>query len=64
MYGEPKDVEGECNARLYIGDDFGDNTATMRCSMSPGHPLPHRECCSRFTVTWNKDERESEDPPT
>lgn len=31
MYGEPEDVDGECNARLYIGDNYGDNHATMRC---------------------------------
>lgn len=56
-HGQPKDVEGECNARLYIADDYGDNEATMRCSLVPGHPPPHMETCNRFTVMWNEDER-------
>ena len=43
MYGPPKDVPGECNARLEIGDDYGDNTATIRCSQEPGHEGRHRE---------------------
>jgi hypothetical protein len=28
MFGPPKDVPGECNARLSIGDDYGDNAAS------------------------------------
>jgi hypothetical protein len=43
MWGESKDVDGECNARLEIGDDFGDNHATMRCQREPGHEGRHRE---------------------
>lgn len=39
----PEDVAGECNAHLYIGDDFGDNYATMRCQLPLGHSGPHRE---------------------
>lgn len=43
MYGPPSDVEGECNARLYIRDDFGDNHATMRCQLPEGHEGKHQE---------------------
>lgn len=60
--GPPKDVPGKCNARLYIGDDFGDNHATMRCGLPPGHRGFHREEYSayggRVRVSWEKDERE------
>jgi hypothetical protein len=42
-YGEPEDKDGECNARLYIGDNFGDNHATMRCQREPLHHGKHRE---------------------
>jgi hypothetical protein len=64
MFGPPKDVEGECNARLYIADDYGDNTATMRCQLEPGHDGPHREEYQRHgkpvVVTWHVDDREEE----
>ena len=29
MWDGPKDVEGECNARLFLGDDFGDNQTSV-----------------------------------
>lgn len=64
-WGEPEDVEGECNARIYIGDNFGDNHTTMRCQLSPGHEGLHKEMFHRgpgkkcpVTVTWEHDERE------
>jgi len=61
-YGEPKDVAGKCNARLEIGDNFGDNHATMRCQLEPGHRGNHRETyktrsAGEVTVEWEKDER-------
>ena len=61
--GTPDDVSGECNAHLYIADDYGDNHATMRCSLEEGHDGPHREEFSRggdepVTVEWHVDERE------
>jgi hypothetical protein len=66
MYGPPKNVEGECNARLSIGDDYGDNSCTMRCSLAPGHPGPHTEVWGgaerRSCVTWNHDDTEVEVP--
>lgn len=60
----PKDVEGECNARLYIGDDNGDGTATMRCQLAPEHEPPHQETFERrgkpVIVTWYGCCREEE----
>ena len=65
-YGEPEDVEGQCNAHLYIGDNFGDNHATMRCQLSPDHEGLHQEKYrtsppgGEGVVTWEMDEREEE----
>ena len=64
MYGEPEDTPGECNARLYIGDNYGDGTATMRCQREPGHPGPHVELFDRdreegagaVRIEWERDE--------
>lgn len=66
MFGEPEDTEGECNARLYIGDNFGDNHATMRCELLPGHGGLHKESYTvpmggEVVVTWEKDERAEEE---
>ena len=59
--GEPDDVEGECNAHLYIGDNFGDNHTTMRCQKSEGHDGRHEERFERYgeevVVSWIVDER-------
>lgn len=30
MFGEPSDVEGQCNARLFIGDNYGDEHMILR----------------------------------
>jgi hypothetical protein len=63
MFGPPQDVNGECNARLYIGDDYGDNRATMRCQLKPGHEGPHKEVYGqngrdkKVTITWWDDDR-------
>src|SRR5256885_305335 len=27
------DVPGECNARLFLADDYGDNVCTLRCQL-------------------------------
>lgn len=56
MFGKPPDVEGECNAWLLIGDDYGDNQATMRCGLPVGHEGDHKEVAHRFTVTWAEDD--------
>jgi len=65
MFGPPKNVEGECNARLSIADDYGDNAATMRCQLAPGHDGPHQETydagyhgTNTVVITWEKDSRE------
>jgi hypothetical protein len=59
--GPPEDVEGECNARLLIGDDYGDNVCTLRCRLAPGHEGPHKEefkSRGPVIVTWVCDDRE------
>ncbi len=65
MYGTPKDVEGECNAHLYISDDYGDNHATMRCQLPSGHDGEHQEIFKRYdkpvVVRWSVDERAIEE---
>ena len=65
MFGPPDDVEGQCNARLYLADDYGDNSATMRCSLSSSHEGLHEERFSRsgfpVIVQWEKDERSLEE---
>jgi hypothetical protein len=62
-------MTGECNAKLYIGDNFGDGVATMRCSLPEGHEGLHTESFQRANpsdlegpkgpvkVTWEHDER-------
>ena len=59
MYGEPEDVEGQCNAHLYIGDNAGDNHATMRCQLKPRHFGEHQEIWLEgdAVVRWKNDER-------
>ncbi len=68
-FGEPEDVEGECNAHLHIADNHGDNHATMRCQLEPGHdmdnkPTYHQETwpsgSGECTVTWPGDDRPCE----
>jgi hypothetical protein len=65
LTGEPLDVDGECNARLYIGDNYQDNHVTMRCSLLPNHEGPHKEEFIRsdkpVTITWFIDEKDNED---
>ena len=62
MFGPPEDVKGECNAHLHIADDYGDNHATCRCRLEPGHEGPHQEEYQRrettVTITWWLDDRE------
>jgi len=60
-FGPPKDVPDKCNARLEIADDYGDNHATMRCSLAPGHEGLHCEHYQHHgqpvVVTWLGDDR-------
>ena len=66
-YGEPEDVEGHCNARLYLADNHGDNHATVRCILPAGHDGPHQKNFTRdlvkaddqkqhIIITWEHDE--------
>lgn len=62
MFGGPDDKPGECNARLFLSDDHGDNTCTIRCGLLPDHDGNHREVFTRDTsgkvnIAWAKDER-------
>lgn len=61
MFGPPADVPGECNARLFLGDDYGDNTCTVRCNLPADHEGLHTENHRRHgylvKITWEKDER-------
>ena len=69
MLGPPKDVEGECSARLICGDDYGDNSTTFRCKLEPGHKEQHKEEFERTVggktgkvcITWDLDEREQDE---
>jgi len=63
MFGPPKDVKDECNAHLYIGDDYGDNKATMRCQLPKGHDGPHKKVFREGSVRleWDVDERAREE---
>lgn len=66
MFGEPNDVEGQCNARLHIADNYGDNHATLRCQLEPDHTDRHQESYNagpgnHVVVTWDLDARD--EPP-
>jgi hypothetical protein len=65
-HSDVEDKKGECNARLFIGDDFGDNCATIRCQLEPGHDGPHQEKyitndSNEVAIHWTKDERTKEE---
>lgn len=59
--------ERPCGAILYIGDDYGDNSTTMRCQLMEGHVPPCKEVYDKdrdgasqhVEVTWTADERET-----
>lgn len=58
---ETKPPNDTCGAVLLIGDDFGDNGATMKCQCLSEHEGPHSKMFLRkgtpVTVTWHVDER-------
>lgn len=63
MLGEPADVPGDCNARLFVADNYGDNHATIRCQLAADHEGLHQERFVRHrggevVITWESDERE------
>jgi len=54
--------EQRCEATLEIGDDYGDNHATMHCQLSAKHDGPHQEkyiadSSQDVTVTWMKRQK-------
>ena len=61
-----KDVEGECNARIYILEDYGgdESAAGVRCSLPAGHEGLHKESsydkykAGNIIVQWENDSRE------
>ena len=57
MYGPPEPVQGQCNAELHIGDDFGDNRCTMRCKLPAGHDGMHREEYQRMLLRKSPEEK-------
>lgn len=61
MWGPPEDVEGDCNAHIYIADDYGDNEATCRCNLPKEHMGLHVHSFKRdgeeVQVIWKTDER-------
>lgn len=62
--GEPDDVAGECNARAFVADNYGDNHTTFRCQLPAGHTdLMHEEVWGAEVnlkrMQWRKDERAS-----
>lgn len=59
MFDKPIDVDGECNAWLFIADNFGDSAATIRCYLPVGHEGKH---CEQYTssggsvcIKWEVD---------
>jgi len=61
--GEPEDIAGECNAHLHIGDNYGDNHATMRCQLEAGHQGDHQETWRGGTavVRWSGCDKETDE---
>lgn len=61
-----------CKAELHIGDDHGDNRATMHCELEDGHSGPHverffleprpRQDAHDARVEWFGDDREERAP--
>ncbi len=56
-----KDKPGECNARLFLSDGYGDGRCTIRCGLVPGHKGPHIEAykserSGRVKISWDTDE--------
>jgi hypothetical protein len=53
-----------CPAKLAIGDDHGDNEATMHCQLEDGHEGPHEERYdttdsdghAQVVVQWTREE--------
>ena len=65
MFGPPKPIKGNCNAHLYIGDDFGDNCFTAQCALPEDHKGLHKIEFElrKVIITWEIDEREENERP-
>jgi len=61
----PKDIPGECNARIYVWEDYnGDSYSGVRCSLKEGHEGFHKASyndeyrAGDIIIQWEKDSRE------
>ena len=54
-------MSDKCGACLFLGDDYGDNTCTIKCGLEPEHIGLHQKVFVRkdqhVTITWHTDER-------
>jgi hypothetical protein len=61
---EPEPVNLNCAAELQLGDDYGDNVCTCRCTLHPGHAGPHEERFERngkpVLIQFECDDRSTE----
>ena len=58
-YLELRDVPGECNARVYLRDEFEDERIEIRCRLPAGHEGEHRVEChtvGNALIVWDTDE--------
>jgi hypothetical protein len=53
-----RERRGQCRSFIEFGDDFGDNTTTFHCQLSPKHQGQHLEkgllYGREFEVRWHK----------
>jgi hypothetical protein len=52
MIGPPDDVEGQCNARFRVADDWLDNEHTFLCELEPGHEGDHVQTAEYAVMQW------------
>ena len=64
------DVEGQCEARLFLEDAYGDNSCAIFCQLEPGHGHgePHQRLFEHgpgnwVLITWLRDERNTDFDP-
>jgi hypothetical protein len=65
MWRPSDDVDGECNARLFLDADHKGTTCTVRCRLELGHEGDHTEAFERafgrvrdpVAIIWARDER-------
>jgi len=69
--GDPPvpDKEGECNAHIYLKNNWEDPPVVIRCTRPLGHPPPHSNCSicegdlgprstkDAFRLYWQEDQR-------